>query len=142
VVAGAGEVMSAAEVVVRCTVVSGDFFDSVPEGGDAYLLSNVIHDWNDDQAVRILGRCRAAMADTACVLLAEAVLPEDAAPSMAKLADLTMLVITTGGRQRTETEHRTLLGRAGLRLTRIAPSTGPIGLLVAVPDLLRPNVTV
>jgi O-methyltransferase len=74
------------------------------------------------------------MADTACVLLAEAVLPEGAAPSMGKLVDLEMLVMTAGGRQRTEAEHRALLGRAGLRLTRIVPSTDLVSLIEAVPD--------
>ncbi len=134
VVAGADDVISGAEVVDRCKVVSGDFFDSVPEGGDAYLLSNVIHDWDDDRALEILSTCRAAMADTACVLLAESVLPEGAAPSMGKLVDLEMLVMTSGGRQRTGAEFRTLLGRAGLRLTCIVPSTGLISLVEAVPD--------
>ena len=134
VVAGVGEEISGAEVIDRCKVVSGDFFDSVPEGGDAYLLGNIIPSWADDQAVEILRTCRAAMADTACVLLAEAVLPEGAAPSMSKLVDLEMLVMTSGGRQRTEAEHRALLGRAGLRLTRIVPSTGLISLVEAVPD--------
>ena len=133
VVAGAGEELSRAGVVDRCKVVSGDFFDSVPGGGDAYLLSNVIHDWDDDHAVKILSTCRAAMADTGCVLLAELVLPEGAAPSMAKLMDLLTMVMTAGGRQRTEAEFRTLLGRAGLRLTRIVPSTGRVSLVEAVP---------
>jgi O-methyltransferase domain len=82
VVAGADEELSGAGIIDRCEVVSGDFFDSVPEGGDAYLLSNVIHDWDDDHAVEILSTCRAAMADTACLLLAEIVLPEGSAPSM------------------------------------------------------------
>jgi O-methyltransferase domain len=81
-VAGADEELSGAGIIDRCEVVSGDFFDSVPEGGDAYLLSNVIHDWDDDHAVEILSTCRAAMADTACLLLAEIVLPEGSAPSM------------------------------------------------------------
>jgi hypothetical protein len=58
VVVGAEEVFSSAQVLDRCKVVSGDFFDSVPEGGDAYLLSNVIHNWDDDHAVQILGQCR------------------------------------------------------------------------------------
>ena len=136
VVAGAEEVMSSAQVVDRCKVVSGDFLDSVPEGGDAYLLSNVIHNWDDDHAVQILGRCRAAMANTGCVLLAELVLPEGTAPSMAKLADLGMLIMTSGGRERTEAEYRRLCDRAGFRLTRIMPSTGLVSLLEAVPDSL------
>jgi hypothetical protein len=134
VVAGADEGISGTEVVDRCKVVSGDFFDSVPGGGDAYLLSNIILNWDDDHAVEILSTCRAAMADTARVLLAESVLPEGAAPSMGKLADLEMLVMTSGGRQRTDVEYRTLLGRSGLRLTRVVPSTGRISLLEAVPD--------
>jgi hypothetical protein len=135
VVAGADEELSGAEVIDRCKVVSGDFFDSVPEGGDAYLLSGVIHDWDDDHAVEILSTCRAAMADTACLLLAEIVLPEGAAPSMGKLVDVEMLVIT-GGRQRAEAEFRALLDRAGLRLTRIVPSSGMVSLLEAVPHSL------
>ena len=134
VVAGDDDEISGAEVVDRCKVVSGDFFDSVPAGGDAYLLSNIIPSWDDDHAVEILSTCRAAMADTACVLLAESVLPEGAAPSMGKLVDLEMLVMTSGGCQRTEAEHRTLLGRAGLRLTRIVPSDGLVSLVEAVPD--------
>ncbi|MBV9162338.1 MAG: hypothetical protein JO281_12465 [Pseudonocardiales bacterium] len=133
VVAGAEEAIFSAQVADRCKVVSGDFFDSVPEGGDAYLLSNVIHNWDDDHAVQILGRCRAAMPNTGCVLLAELVLPEGPAPSMAKLADLGMLIMTSGGRERTEAEYRTLCDRAGLRLTRIVPSTGLIRLVEAIP---------
>lgn len=124
VVAGAGEVISAAKVTDRCNVVGGNFFDSVPQGGDVYLLSNVIHNWDDDHAVQILTNCQAAVASTGCVLLAELVLPEGAAPSMGKLADLVMLVMTSGGRERTEAQYRALLDRAGLRLTRIVPSSG------------------
>jgi hypothetical protein len=70
------------------------------------------------------------------VLLAEIVLPEGRQPSMAKFADLEMLVMTAGGRQRTEAEYRTLLGQAGLRLTRIVPSSGMVSLVEAVPDSL------
>ncbi|PZS24530.1 MAG: hypothetical protein DLM61_21955 [Pseudonocardiales bacterium] len=134
VVAGAEEELAGTEVVGRCKVVSGDFFDSVPDSADAYLLSAVIHDWDDDQAVQILRTCRAAMADAACVLLAEIVLPDGPAPSMGKLADLEMLVMTAGGRQRTEAEHLELLARAGLRLTRIIPSASMVSLVEAVPD--------
>jgi hypothetical protein len=117
VVTESGEELSGVEIVDRCKVVSGDFFESVPEGGDAYLLSNVIHDWDDDRAAQMLGRCRAAMGDSACVLLAEIVLPAGREPSMGKPADLEMLVMTAGGRQRTEAEYHALFGRVGLRLT-------------------------
>lgn len=127
VVAGAGS-------IDRCTVVGGDFFDSVPVGGDAYLLSNVIHDWDDDHAVRILRTCRAAMARTGRVLVAETVLPEGAVPSMGKLLDVGMLVMTPGGRQRTEVEYHALFSRAGLRLTHIVPSSCPVSLVEARPE--------
>jgi O-methyltransferase domain len=133
VIDGAEEVISRAQVLDRCKVASGDFFDSVPEGGDAYLLSSIIHNWDDDHAVQILDRCRAAMATTGCVLLVEFVLPEDTTPSMAKLADLGMLIMTSGGRERTEAEYRTLCDRARLRLTRIVPITSLVSLLEAVP---------
>jgi hypothetical protein len=132
VVAGADGELSRAGVGDRCRVVGGDFFDSVPKGGDAYLLSGVIVDWGDDQAVKILSTCRAAMADTACLLIAEMVLPEGVAPSLGKFVDLNMLVMT-GGCQRTEAEFRALLDRAGFRLVRIVPSSGRLSLVEAVP---------
>lgn len=140
VVAGAAEELSRAGVGDRCTVVGGDFFDSVPAGGDAYLLSGVIHDWDDDHAVKILSACRAAMADTGCVLIAEMVLPQgpekgtekDTAPLTGKLLDVEMLVMTSGGRQRTEAQFRTVLHQAGLRLTRILPSSGPVSVVEAL----------
>ncbi|MGH3867587.1 MAG: methyltransferase [Pseudonocardiaceae bacterium] len=132
VAAGASEEISGTEVADRCKVVSGDFFDSVPEGADAYLLSNVIHDWDDDHAARILSTCRTAMAETACVLVVDLVLPEDGQPSAGKLEDLGMLVLT-GGRERTEAEYRALFGRAGFRLTRIVPSTCRFSLVEGFP---------
>lgn len=132
VAASAREEISGTEIADRATVVSGDFFKSVPPGADAYLLSNVIHDWDDDHAARILSTCRAAMADTACVLVVELVLPEGHQPSVGKLADLEMLVIT-GGRQRTEAEHRALYARAGFRVTRIVPFIGRFSLVEGSP---------
>ncbi len=83
--------------------------------------------------MQILGKCWAVMADTACMLLAEVVLPDGRQPSLGKLADLSMLVLTVDGRQRTETEHRTLLSRSGFRLTHIVPTTRMTSLVEAVP---------
>jgi len=131
VVAGAGRLLTEAGVRDRCTCVAGDFFESVPWGGDAYLLSNIIHDWDDARAVRILSNCRAALDDGGRVLLAEAVLPEQVEPSPAKLIDLAMLVMGPG-RQRTESEYRDLFQRAGLRLSRIDPSGPAFSIVEAV----------
>jgi O-methyltransferase domain len=121
VVGGAERHLTSAGVGDRCEVVAGDFFDGVPAGGDAYLLANVIHDWDDEHAVRILRNCRAAIGTHGRVLLAEEVLPDTPSPSLTKLMDLAMLVITPDGRQRTPTQYRALFERAGLRLSRVLP---------------------
>jgi hypothetical protein len=114
----------------RAECRAGDFFAAVPDGADAYLLSRVIHDWDDADAVRILATCRAAMADDARLLLAEAVLPERArARPEAIRMDLHMLVLL-GGRERTEAEYRALLADAGLDLRQTVPTASPAGLSV------------
>lgn len=121
VVAGAGEPLRRAGVTDRCEIVSGSFFDGVPAGADGYLLSNVIHDWNDELSVRILAHCREAMAEGGRVLLAEVVMPGKPEPSpTVKLMDLNMLVLC-GGKQRTEAEFGELFRAAGLELTRVVP---------------------
>ncbi|SNQ46499.1 putative O-methyltransferase [Frankia canadensis] len=121
VVAGAGESLRAAGVADRVDIVAGSFFDAVPPGADAYLLSNVIHDWDDDASGRILTRVRDAMSPAARVLLVEVLMPSKPEPSpTVKLMDLNMLVLC-GGKQRTEAEFSDLLRGAGLELTRIVP---------------------
>jgi hypothetical protein len=136
VIAGAGPLLAASGLDDRCRCVSGDFFDSVPSGGDVYLLSHVIHDWDDDRATRILANCRSAMGDAGRVLLAEWMLSDELGGEDSALAawtDLTMLVMTPGGRQRTQTDFDLLLGRAGLRLSRIISTESACSLLEAVP---------
>jgi hypothetical protein len=114
-----------AGVADRCELVAGNFFESVPHGGDAYLLKSVIDDWDDGQATAILANCRRAMPDGARLLLIEPLMPAAAGttPFHATMArvDLSMLVIH-GARERTETELRALLGNAGLRVERILPT--------------------
>jgi hypothetical protein len=123
VLRSAPPVLEAAGVAERCQLVPGDFFRSVPAGGDLYVLSNIIHDWDDDAAVRILGRCREAMNETSRLLLVELVLPDDLAPSPAKLYDLEMLALTPNGRHRTGNEYRALAEKADLRVTTVAPAS-------------------
>lgn len=131
VVAESGPVLKEAGVTERSTTEGGDFFDSVPAGGDAYLLSNIIHDWDDEPSVRILSHVRAVLPAHGRVLLVEAVLPTDRPALNVKLMDLDMLVLC-GGRQRTEAEFAALLARAGLRLTRVVPG-GHCSVVEAVP---------
>ena len=117
----------------RCEFVAGDFFQSVPQGADAYVLKSVIHDWNDDKSREILTTCRNAMSDDARLLLVERVMPQrlEATPShqSAARSDLTMLV-ALGAQERTETEFRNLLHSAGFELTRIYPA-GMVSVLEA-----------
>jgi precorrin-6B methylase 2 len=108
-----------AGVADRCRLVPGDFFAAVPEGADVYVLAQILHDWDDDRAGQILARCRAAMPPHARLLVLEQAIAEDGQPHPAKLLDLHMLVLL-GGRERTETEWRALLGDAGFTVTDIS----------------------
>jgi hypothetical protein len=117
----------------RCSYVPGDFFTSVPQGADAYILSGVIHDWDDDRAIRILGNCHRAMTRNSRVLLVDMVVPDNSVNCFSKLLDLNMLVMN-GGRERTETEFRTLLDVSGYKLTKIVPTMAPQSVIEAVPN--------
>lgn len=118
----------------RCHVVAGDIFESVPAGGSAYLLSRVIHDWNDDQAAQILRVCRRAMAADATLLLVERVMPDfvetTARSRAATVSDLNMLVMT-GGRERTEAEFRALLTSTGFAVEKCIATDTVFSVIVA-----------
>jgi len=120
----------------RCAVVAGDMFESVPEGGDLYLLSAVIHDWEDEAAIRVLRACRQAMGAEARLLLIERVLDDAPAPTTMNqnhaLSDLNMMV-RTGGLERTAGQYRSLLTRAGLELTAVIPTASPRTIVEARP---------
>lgn len=124
VVTGALPTLEKAGVSDRASTVAGDFFETVPRGGDVHLLSNIIHDWDDEEAVDILANCRVALEPGGRILLGEAVLPDGPEPSLAKIIDVEMLVMGSG-RQRNESEYRDLFRRAGLELVGIGPS-GPV----------------
>ena len=114
----------------RVTLQAGSFFESVPVGGDAYVLSHVIHDWSEDQCLTILGNCRKAMNATSRLLLVELVLREGNLPGFGS-ADMVMMVLT-GGAERTAREYATLLARAGLRMTRVVPTSSSASIVEAV----------
>jgi hypothetical protein len=114
-----------AGLAARCSTVGGSFFESVPGGGDAYMLKHVIHDWNDERAAAILTTCRRAMTPQARLLIIEGVYPPRIEPSLAARGaaanDVNMLVCT-GGRQRSEAEFRELFAASGFALGRIVPT--------------------
>ncbi len=125
VVEGAREHIEAAGLAERCEVVPGSFFERVPGGADAYLLKSILHDWNDDRGLAILGNCRQAIASRGKLLVVERVLPERMQPSAEHrwmaASDLNMLV-ALAGRERTEAEYRALFRSTGFELTRIVPA--------------------
>ena len=124
VVADAG--IDSSVVPERCTTVGGDFFVDVPGGADAYVMAQILHDWDDARAVEILSCCRRSMAADATLLVVDFVIPEvGAEPNYGTWLDLHMLVLF-GSRERTAPEFADLLGRAGFELTRIIPTlAGP-----------------
>ncbi len=127
VVEGAKRQIEAAGLAERCAVVGGDFFTAVPSGGDAYILSQVIHDWDDERSLTILKNCHRAMNKEGRLLLVELVLPAriDQSPTSQIIvgSDVNMLVLA-GGRERTEAEFRVLFEAAGFKLTKIIPTQG------------------
>lgn len=134
VIERAEERMRGAGLAGRVELVAGDFFDSLPAGGDLYILSRILMDYDDDASVRLLQNCRRAMAAGGRVLIVQLLMPEQRDGGAqgrlfeAAVSDLNMLVLT-GGRERTEGEYRTLLGRAGFRLTRVVPSRALVSLI-------------
>jgi hypothetical protein len=131
VVKDAPAFLNAKGVSDRVTIEAGDFFQSVPTGADAYILSHIIHDWDEDQCLTILGHVRKAMNAAGRLLIVEMVLPPGDAPHQGKMLDMAMLVIT-GGQERTESEYESLLRKAGLRLTRVVPTNSAASIVEAV----------
>jgi O-methyltransferase domain/Dimerisation domain len=115
----------------RVTIEAGDFFTSVPTGADAYILSHIIHDWNDEQCLTILGHVRKAMNPAGRLLIVEMVLPPGDTPHPGKMLDMTMLALL-GGQERTESEYASLLSKAGLRLTQVVPTNSAASIVEAV----------
>ena len=124
--------LEAEGVLERCQLAAGSFFESVPEGGDAYILKHIILDWDDERAIAILKQCHKVMPANGKILVAEQVIPPGNEPFMGKLLDLTMLVITPGGRERTEAEYRALFEKAGFKLTRIVPTQDEISIIEGI----------
>ncbi len=119
VIEGAKHLFEQQGVSSRCEFVSGNFFQSVPTGGDAYILKHVVHDWNDEKAITILKQCHQAMVENNLLLLVEMVIPPGNSAFMGKLVDVNMLLMCDGGCERTESEYQSLLKSAGFQLTNI-----------------------
>ena len=130
VINGAGEVLQKHGVADRAETVSGDFFVEVP-AADSYIMKHIIHDWDDERAIKILQTIHRAMNDDGKVLLAEMVIPEGNGPHPGKMLDLEMLT-SPGGLERTEAEYASLFERSGFRLNRVVPTLSPFSVIEAV----------
>ncbi|MCC7259215.1 MAG: methyltransferase [Gammaproteobacteria bacterium] len=115
----------------RVSIEAGSFFEGVPAGADAYLLSHIIHDWPEDRCLTILNHCRRAMKPDGHLLIIETVIPPGDTPHPGKMQDIVMMVVS-GGQERTESEYAGLLARAGLRLSRVVPTASAVSVVEAV----------
>jgi O-methyltransferase domain/Dimerisation domain len=133
VVKGAPPLLERAGVADRCQVIGGDAFVAVPAGYETYLLSRVIHDWDDECAKAILSRCHQAMQLRGKVLLVERLILTGSAPEVLVLeSDVQMLVLSYGGRERTDAEYRALLSAAGFEITRLIAVLTPFYVIEAI----------
>jgi hypothetical protein len=112
----------------RVELVSGNFFESVPAGADAYVMKHIVHDWDDESSIKILKNIRSAMSENGKVLIVEMVVPEGNEPHPSKALDITMLVME-GGKERTKGEYGNLLEASGFRLTRVIPTKSPYSVI-------------
>lgn len=122
-----------ADLVHRIEPVATDFVEQVPTTADACIIKNVLHDWSDRHCVRLLRNCRRALIAKGRVLIVEEIVSDAPEAALVKLRDLDLLMLTVGGRKRTEAEFATLLEEAGLRLSRVVPIVAPVCVLEAIP---------
>jgi hypothetical protein len=129
---GAQRLFEQEEIAGRCETITGDFLESVPEGGDAYLLKHIIHDWDDQRAIEILKNCRRSMSVEARLLLIEEIITRDSDFAPAKVLDIQQLLMP-GGRERTREEYGKLLEAAGFELTAIIPTQSSLSIIESKP---------
>ena len=114
----------------RCDVVGGDFFETVPGGADVYILKQILHDWNDEQCVKILSNIATGLPSAGRVLVLEMVIPDDRTPTPAQLMDVNMLALLPG-RERTQSEYANLFRAAGLQLKSVTQTHSPFQIVEA-----------
>lgn len=123
---GGNKTMQKYGINERCQIVSGNFFQAIPASGDLYILSRVIHDWDNDDSIRILRNVHSRIADNGRLVLLETMLRSNSGTVYPYLSDLNML-LRTGGCERTEDEYRFLYSAAGFELSRVIPTNSPTG---------------
>src|ERR1051325_7928643 len=132
VIEGSRARIEAAGLADRCETVAGDFFKTVPEGGDAYIMKWIMHDWDGERAITILKNCRKQMPSNGRIILVDSVGPDTDEPHFSKFIDLNMLVMT-GGKERTAKEFEQLLSASGFKLLRVIPTDLPTSIVEGAP---------
>jgi len=116
----------------RCEIIGGDYFESIPSGGDIYILKSVIEDQQDDGAVDLLKNCRRAMGNHARLLIVDSIMPPHGSPSPANVFDVHMMVMA-GGLLRTEEGFGALFEKAGFKVNRVLPTKSELSIIEGVP---------
>lgn len=128
---GARERIAKLGLADRCEAVTCDFFQSVPAGGDLYVMKHIIHDWDDEKALTILRNIAQAMGDKrGTIVLLETVIPEGDEPDLGKFIDIEMLALP-GGKERTAHEFRVLFDEAGFEMTGVLATKSPLSVVEA-----------
>lgn len=117
----------------RFEICSGNFFEKIPPGADAYLLRHIIHDWNDEKALKILKNCRKAMDNQSKILVLEILMDSKKASSLVKMRDILMMVLVEEGKERSEHQYRELYREAGFKLTEIIDLPSNISIIEGIP---------
>lgn len=112
-------------------VFGGSFFESVPTGAQAHIMSFIIHDWDDESSIKILKNCHKALSEGGKVFIAENIIGPPNEPSLGKLLDMEMLVMTTG-EERTEEQFKTLLEKAGFKFMGVTKTPGPLSIVTGL----------
>jgi hypothetical protein len=128
----AGHLLDVPELAGRWRTEAGDFFTAVPQGADVYVIKRVVHDWTDEECVRILTLCREAMAPGGRVVIVESVLPEPNVPHFARTLDVLMMSLLNG-RERDRDDFEKICTASGLRIAGVTPTSTPVSVIEAVP---------
>lgn len=129
----AKHVIEAAGLGERSELFGGDVFESFAPGGDAYIIKNLIHDYDDERAIKILKNCRGAIANNGKLLVVEMIIPPGNEPSLGKIVDVEALIMTAGAIERTEQQYGELLEKAGFKVTRVISTRSPMSIIEAEP---------
>jgi len=126
---GAQGVVNKYKVADRIKIIPGSFFESAPVGAEIYILKNILHNWSDEDCIRILKNIKEVLPENGKIVILEMIIEEDNKPSFGKLIDIQMMVFMKKGKERTRQEYKDLLAKSRLKVNRIIPTISPLSLI-------------